>query len=55
MTCPPQVAFCKKFSWILSSDALVVQEMAKMSPALLPFLTLYPLLLTLAPRRPQTI
>eukprot|EP00438_Fugacium_kawagutii_P007608 Skav221449 [mRNA] locus=scaffold1700:28306:30462:- [translate_table: standard] len=50
------VIFCRKFGWILSSDAEVVEdcqllgsfeEMASTSPALMPFLTLYPLLLTL--------
>lgn len=41
------VIFCRKFGWILSSDPDVVGEMSRTSPALVPFLAVYPLLLTL--------
>ena len=41
------VIFCRKLGWILSRDPDVLQDMARTSLALVPFLSVYPLLLTL--------
>ncbi|CAK9024258.1 Protein DETOXIFICATION 46 [Durusdinium trenchii] len=41
------VIFCHKLGWILSSDPDVLRDMARTSLALVPFLSLYPVLLTL--------
>lgn len=41
------VLFCRKLGWLLSNDPSVLQVMAESSYSLVPFLMLYPVLLTL--------